>query len=106
MVPRDLPPRGLANLRTLGGRAAQRVPTYKAYLRISFLELERARHGQEIRTARRRLQFMFDRCRQIDEEVADILAAAGIPANQPRSSGVPGGRLPSPPRKRGFHFSY
>ncbi len=106
MVPRDLPPRGLGNLRTLGGRAAQRVPAYKAYLRVSFLELERARHGQEIRTARRRLDFMLERCRQIDAEVAAVLAAAGVAVNAQRPPAAPGGRLPGRARPRGFRFSY
>lgn len=106
MVPRELPPRGLADLRTLGGGTKQRVPTHKAYLRVSFLELERARHGQEIRTARQRLDFMLARCRRIDAEVADILAAAGIAAGTPRPPQAAGGRLPSQPRRNGFRFSY
>jgi hypothetical protein len=63
----------------LTGRADKRVPVYKAYLRVSFLELERARHGQEIVTTRARLERMVDRCRQIETEKAAILAAAGQP---------------------------
>jgi len=55
------------------------VPAYKAYLRVSFLELERVRHGQEIRTARARLERMLDRCRQIELEKTAILAAVGQP---------------------------
>lgn len=106
MPPRYRPLRGLASLRTLGGRADQRVPSYKAYLRVSFLELERARHGQEIRTARRRLEFMTERCRQIDAEKREILAAAGIAATASRPPEAAGGRLPSAPSRRGFRFTY
>ena len=76
MPPRVLPLRGLGDLRTLTGRSESQIPLHKAYLRISFLELERARHTQEMRTAQQRLQLMRNRCRQIDEEKAEILAAA------------------------------
>jgi hypothetical protein len=77
MISRVMPVRGLNSLRTLAGQADKRVPVYKAYLRVSFLELERARHGQEIGTTRARLERMTDRCRQIELEKATILAAAG-----------------------------
>ena len=71
------PTRGLTSLRTLAGRSSKQVPAYKAYLQVSFLELERARHKQEIGTVRQRLDRMVDRCLQIDTEKAAILASAG-----------------------------
>jgi hypothetical protein len=77
MITRVMPTRGLTSLRTLTGRNNKRVPVYKAYLRVSFLELERARHGQEISTARARMERMLNRCREIENEKAEILAAAG-----------------------------
>jgi hypothetical protein len=77
MIKRIMPGRGLASLRTLTGRSATRVPAHKAYLQISFLELERARHDQEIGTARARLDRMLARCQEIEREKAEILAAAG-----------------------------
>lgn len=79
MIHRDLPKRGLADIRTLTGRSDKHVPAYKAYLRVSFLELERARHSQEIGTTRVRLERMLDRCREIEVEKAAILAAVGQP---------------------------
>ena len=82
MIARMVPSRGLASLHTLTGRSDKRVPAYKAYLRVSFLELERVRHGQEIRTTRARLERMLDRCQQIESEKAAILAAAGQPVIQ------------------------
>lgn len=106
MVARDRPLRGLTSLRTLGGRSAQALPAYQAYLRVSFLQLERARHGQEIRTARQRLDFMIERCRQIDADTAEILVGVGASINTPRPPGTPGGRLPSPQRRRGFRIAY
>lgn len=80
MIGQMVPSRGLASLRTLTGRSDRRVPAYKAYLRVSFLELERVRHGQEIRTTRARLDRMLDRCRQIELEKTAILAAVGQPS--------------------------
>jgi hypothetical protein len=106
MPVRVLPSRGLADLRTLAGLADRQPPSYKAYLRVSFLELERARHGQEIATARRRLAFLVARCREIDAEKSAILAnsAGAMPpseaAEAPRTgrSGRPG--------QRGFRLAY
>jgi hypothetical protein len=103
MPRRVVPSRGLADLHTVAGRADRQIPMHKAYLRISFLELERARHDQEIRTAQQRVQTMLDRCRQIDAEKAEILAAAA-PRQPP--PGTPQTLRERPPPRRGFHFSY
>lgn len=103
MPARVMPSRGLADLRTMTGRADREIPLHKAYLRVSFLELERARHGQEIRTAQQRVQLMLDRCRQIEAETAEILAAA---APVPPPSGKPQTLRGRPPQRRGFQFSY
>ena len=98
--------RGLASLRTLAGLADRQPQSYKAYLRVSFLELERARHGQEIVTAERRLAFLVARCREIDAEKGTILAGSG--AAQPSSQSpeaAPAGR-PGQSVKRGFRLAY
>ena len=58
--------RGLADLRTLTGRSDTQIPPHKAYLRISFLELERARRMQEVRTYRDRFEVIRGRFREID----------------------------------------
>jgi hypothetical protein len=104
---RVLPARGLADLHTLAGRADRQIPSYKAYLRVSFLELERTRHEQEIATTRRRLDFMVARCAAIDGEKSQILAAAepAMPRQQsvrPRRGNV----AAVPPPKPGFRFAY
>jgi hypothetical protein len=103
MAPHVVPLRGLGDLRTRTGRSEAQIPLHKAYLRISFLELERARHGQEMRTAQQRLQLMLNRCRQIDAEKAEILAAA---SPVPPAPGPPPTLRGEPPRRRGFRFSY
>ena len=101
------PSRGLGDLRTLTGRSDVQIPAYKAYLRISFLELERARRMQEIRTARARFDIIEGRFREIDTEIAEILGTLnGVspparPVERARKSTV--GLHPA---KRSFQFSY
>lgn len=107
MAPYRRPERGLNDLKTLTGRSDTRIPAHKAYLRISFLELERARRMQEMRTAKDRVDTMRARFREIDSEIADILAklnGAGPPARPveaPRRAPV-GLR----PTKRKFSLTY
>jgi hypothetical protein len=101
------PSRGLGDLRTLTGRSDMQIPAHKAYLRISFLELEKARHAQEMRTAHLRLDVIGARCREIDAETAAILA--NLDNTAPRAQAVemahraPVGRRPV---KRNFQLSY
>lgn len=101
------PLRGLADLRTLTGRSDTQIPAHKAYLRISFLELERARRTQEMRTARDRLDIIRERFREIDAEIADTLA--NLNGTAPRAHALeaphrsPVGRRPA---KRHFQISY
>ena len=101
------PSRGLADLRTLTGRSDTQIPAHKAYLRISFLELERARRTQEMRTARDRFDIIRDRFREIDAEIAGTLAS--LNGTAPRAQALeaprrsPVGRRPA---KRNFQISY
>jgi hypothetical protein len=101
------PSRGLSDLRTLTGRSDAPIPAYKAYLRISFLELERARRTEEMRSSRARFDMIEGRFREIDTEIADILESLNgtslpaRPVDRPRKSAVG-----LHPPKRNFQFSY
>lgn len=101
------PSRGIGDLRTLTGRSDTQIPAHKAYLRISFLELERARRNQEIRTARDRFDIINARFREIDAEIAEILAS--VDGSSPRAQAVDAARK-SPvglrATKRNFQMSY
>ncbi|KAF2990123.1 hypothetical protein OGR47_11585 [Methylocystis sp. MJC1] len=66
------PSRGLSDLRTLTGRTDKSIPAHKAYLRMSFLELERARRSLELRAATDRSDAINARFREIDKEIAEI----------------------------------
>jgi hypothetical protein len=107
MSPHQRPLRGLGDLRTLTGRSDTQIPAHKAYLRISFLELEKARHAQEMRTAHHRLDVIGARFREIDAETAAILAS--LDGSAPRARALeaphraPVGRRPV---KRNFQLSY
>lgn len=101
------PSRGLADLRTLTGRSDTQIPAHKAYLRISFLELERARRMQEARTCHDRIDIIRARFREIDNEIADIRAS--LDSTAPRAGAVqaphrsPVGRRPA---TRHFQINY
>ncbi len=103
MPVRVMPPRGLGDLRTLAGLADRQTPSYKAYLRVSFLELERTRHDQEIATVQRRLAVVVARCREIEAEKSEILAGANVAP--PPATAPPSGH-PRQPGKRGFRLAY
>jgi len=101
------PSRGLSDLRTLAGRSDTQIPAHKAYLRISFLELERARRMQEIGTARAHSDMIEGRFREIDAEIADILAS--LNGSSPRARPIERQRKSAVglhPAKRRFQFSY
>lgn len=106
-MPMHARPRGLADLRTLTGRSDTQIPAHKAYLRISFLELERARKMQEMRTARHRFDTIGARFREINAEITDILA--NLNGTSPRARAIEGPHR-SPvglrPAKRNFQLSY
>ncbi len=101
------PMRGLGDLRTLAGRSDMQIPAHKAYLRISFLELEKARHAQEVRTAQHRLGVLGARFREIDAETNEILANLNNSAPRSRPPEDPH-RSPVGRRqlKRSFQLSY
>ncbi len=101
------PPRSVADLRTQSGRSDIRTAAHKAYLRISFLELERARKMQELRNYRDRLDAIRDRFREIDVEVAKIRLDLDSPG--PRAQAVPAAQrqaIGRPLKTRIFQFSY
>jgi len=57
--------RGVQDIRTLSGRADEGTIPYKAYMRLSILEMEKFRRGKEKQSA-------LDRVRKIDQRFQDI----------------------------------
>ncbi len=101
------PSRGLSDLRTLTGRSDTQISPHKAYLRISFLELERARRMQEVRTYHNRFEVIGGRFREIDAEIANIRAS--LDSTAPRAQAVqapPRSPVGCRPPTRHFQFNY
>jgi len=101
------PSRGLSDLRTATGRSDTRIPLHKAYLRMSFLELERARRMEEIRTCRSRVDTIRARFCAIDAEMSALRAnldgsAQPAPTIEPR----PKSPLAQTPQARRFQLTY
>jgi hypothetical protein len=60
--------RGVQDIRTLSGRADEGTIPYKAYMKLSILEMEKFRRGKEKESA-------LERVRKIDQRFQDIEAA-------------------------------
>lgn len=106
-MPRPVqPPRGLPRLRTLGGRADKPDSAHKAFLRVSFLELERSRLAIEMQAVRRRLAGMIARCAEIETEKAGILDGLEPATPQDPAPELPNAPSPGKSGNRTFHMSY
>ena len=67
--------RGLQEIRTYTGKPAGAVVPYMAYMRITCLEMEKARRSCEQDSARRRLNNIAGRFREIEAEKRELLHA-------------------------------
>jgi hypothetical protein len=65
--------RGLQDLRTHSGTVEQVASPYRAYMRISCLEMEKFRRGQERKSAMHRVENIDARFEEIEAEKAAIL---------------------------------
>lgn len=74
--------RGVQNIRTMSGRVDDRAIPYKAYMKLSVLEMEKYRRGKEKTTALERVQTIDERFRDIESEQQEItrsLESHGVP---------------------------
>ena len=65
--------RGLQDLRTYSGTVEQVARPYRAYMRISCLEMEKLRRGQERKSAMHRVENIDARFEEIEAEKAALL---------------------------------
>ena len=68
-------PRGVQDIQTHSGMAEQGFMPHKTFLRIACLEMEKARRGQERRSAMGRVQDIDRRFREIEAEKRQLLQA-------------------------------
>jgi len=72
--------RGLNDIRTHSGMVEQGLTSpYKAYMKLSCLEMERFRRGQERESARQRMEMIDARFQEITAEEKEILQALNNP---------------------------
>lgn len=67
------PPRGLREIRTLSGRVGKVTTPHSAFMRITHIELEKARRSREKEAAIRLIADIDERLGEIEAEKADIL---------------------------------
>jgi hypothetical protein len=82
--------RGLLDLRTLSGRVDQVSEPYRAYMRITSIEMEKVRRGQERESAMHRVKNIDERFNEIEAEKAALLQALGErnEGNSTRAQGI------------------
>jgi hypothetical protein len=69
--------RGLQDIRTLSGNVDQRSVPHRAYMRITVLEMEKARREKEKESAMHRVKNIDGRFREIEAEKDELLRAVG-----------------------------
>jgi CHASE3 domain sensor protein len=94
------PRRGLQEIRTLTGRVKKATLAHEVYLRISHMEMEKARKNVESEKARQLMQDIAARLEEIEAEKDELLRSLGERGGQP-------GLRPGAPRNRGgFKIKY
>ena len=98
--------RGLKNIRTLSGRVDPSALSYRGYMRITCLEMEKVRRNAERRSAAQRIEKIDARVREIDKEKKELLEA--IQAGPRVSARLPGIDVKPSSYKRaaGFRIRY
>ena len=102
-----IPGKGLQDMRTLSGTVDQACVPYKAFMKLSCLEMERFRRGKELESAMHRVNNINARFEEIEREKAAILRGLGAPSGPRRTEG-PSGPEKSARRsgKSGFKIRY
>ncbi len=67
--------RGVQDIKTLSGRADEGTIPYKAYMKLSILEMEKFRRGKEKQSALERVQHIDQRFQDIEAERQEIMTA-------------------------------
>ena len=73
----SVPSRGLRDIRTLSGRVDEVALPYRAYMKLSCLEMERCRRDREKASAMRRMVILNGRIQEIEVEKDALLRGLG-----------------------------
>lgn len=87
--------RGVQDIRTVTGKATtdRDAAVYKAYMKLSCLEMEKYRRGKERKSAMQRVVNIESRFQDIEAEKRRILESLGHPAEAVKT-GAGGERIP------------
>jgi hypothetical protein len=72
-----IPRRGIQDIRTLTGKVRKATIPHEAYLRISHIEMEKARKTQESEKARQLMADIAARLQEIEAEKENLLQTMG-----------------------------
>lgn len=79
-----VPRKRLCDLRTLSGRVDQASLPYRAYMKVTCLEMEKARRGRERASASQRVADIDARLKEVEAEKAALLQSVeGRTGNRP-----------------------
>jgi hypothetical protein len=86
-----IPRRGIQDIRTLTGKVRKATIPHEAYLRISHIEMEKARKTQESEKARQLMADIAARLAEIEAEKENLLQTMGERGGQatPTRTGLP-----------------
>lgn len=96
-----VPRRGLQDIRTVTGKVGKATLPHEAYLRISHIEMEKARKTLESEKAKQLMADIAARLKEIEAEKEALLVAVG------EKGGAAALVRPGPPKSRsGFKIRY
>ena len=96
-----VPRRGIQDIRTISGRACKATLPHEAYLRISHIEMEKARKTMESEKARQLMADIAARLAEIEAEKASLLQSLAAGAGKATL-----GRTGPPRHTGGFKIKY
>ena len=81
--------RGVQDIKTFSGRADEGAMPYKAYMKLSILEMEKFRRGKEKQSALDRVDHIDQRFKDIETERREIMTILESKGFRPQRSGAP-----------------
>jgi hypothetical protein len=97
--------RGLQDIRTIAGKPDIANEPYRAYMRITVLEMEKTRKNKERESALHRVRNIEERFKEIESEKGELLEALGDRRSRP-APGASAEPSSTDPHRGGFKFRY
>ena len=101
--------RGLQDIRTLSGSVDQKKVPHRAFMRITVLEMEKARRGKERDSALHRVENIEARFQEIEDEKEELLRVVGVKKDDqsdPAGASEEKAEPDHSPATRGFKIRY